>query len=213
MSRTLYTYWRSSAAYRVRIALGLKRLAYDSVAVDLRVDAQSGPGFTLINPQGLVPMLIDGEAALAQSLAIIEWLDETYPEPPLLPGDATARARARAAAMMIACDIHPLGNLRTLKYLKHELAQPQEVVDAWARHWIATSFAPLEEIAAASGGPYLMGAAVTIADCCLAPQMYNARRFGVDLGPYPALVAADLALAELEPVRAARPEAQADVAG
>lgn len=208
--RTLYTFWRSSAAYRVRIALGLKRLDYASVPVDLRAGAQHGPGFGLINPQGLVPALIDGGAALAQSLAIIEWLDETYPEPPLLPGDAAARARARAAAYMIACDIHPLGNLRTLQYLKREFGQPQEAVDAWVRHWIATSFAPLEEIAAAGGGPYLMGAAVTLADCCLAPQMYNARRFSVDLGPYPALVAADFALAELDAFRAARPEAQAD---
>lgn len=206
----LYDYWRSSAAYRVRIALGLKGLAFERVAVDLASGGQRSPGFTLLNPQGLVPALIDGEVAFAQSLAIIEYLDETYPDPPLLPADTLGRARVRAAALAIACDIHPLNNLRVLTYLKSEMAQSQDAVDTWVRLWIATGFGPLEEIAAASGGPYLVGAAPTIADCCIVPQIYNARRFKVDLGPFPALVAVDFAMQALAAVRAARPQAPAE---
>ena len=209
-ARTLYGYWRSSAAYRVRIALALKGLDYDHKGIDLRAGAQSGVGFKLLNPQGLVPYLIDGEVGLNQSLAIIEYLDETYPEPRLLPSDPVARARVRAAALAIACDIHPLNNLRVLKYLKNALGQEQAEIDAWAQHWIETGFAALEEIAEGSPGPYLFGGAVTLADVCLVPQMYNARRVRADLTRFPRLVEIDKALNALPAVRKARPEAQPD---
>src|SRR3546814_8787802 len=144
MNRTLYSYWRSSAAYRVRIALNLKGLDYDQKPIDLRTDAQSGVGYKLLNPQGLVPYFIDGDVGLNQSLAIIEYLDELYPDPPLVGRTSLQRARVRAASAMIASDIHPINNLRVLKYLKHEMGQPQEAIDAWYRHWIEVGFAPLE---------------------------------------------------------------------
>ena len=209
-ARTLYGYWRSSAAYRVRIALALKGLDHDHKGIDLRAGAQSGVGFKLLNPQGFVPYLIDGEVGLNQSLAIIEYLDETYPEPRLLPDEPVARARVRAAALAIACDIHPLNNLRVLKYLKKPLGHEQAEIDAWAQHWIEAGFAALEEIAEGSKGPYLFGATVTMADVCLVPQMYNARRVRADLTPFPKLVEIDKALNALPAVRKARPEAQPD---
>ena len=209
-NRILYGYWRSSAAYRVRLALAFKGLSYKSKAIDLRSGAQSGVGFTMLNPQGLVPYLIDGDVGLNQSLAIIEYLDETYPDPPLLPGDAVARARIRAAALTIACDIHPLNNLRVLNYLKGPLAVAPESVDLWAEHWITTGFAALEETAAASTGRYLFGDSVTLADLCLVPQMYNARRIRADLTAFPSLVAIDKKLNALPMLRKARPEAQPD---
>lgn len=206
--RTLYDYWRSSAAYRVRIALNWKGLAYDSKPIDLRTGAQSGVGYTMLNPQGLVPFLIDGEAGIAQSLAIIEWLEETHPEPPLLPGDAADRARIRGAALAIACDIHPINNLRVLKYLKHELAQAQETVDTWARHWIETGLRPLEEQAERATGRYLFGDQPTLADVCLVPQLYNARRVQADVARFPALGEIDKRLNLLPAFQAARPERQ-----
>jgi maleylacetoacetate isomerase len=209
-NRTLYGYWRSSAAYRVRIALELKRLDYDHKGIDLRTGAQSGVGYKLLNPQGLVPYLIDGEVGLNQSLAIIEYLDEVYPEPRLLPDAPVARARVRAAAMAIACDIHPVNNLRVLKYLKSPLGHEQAEIDAWAQHWIETGFAALEEIAEGSPGPYLFGDTVTLADVCLVPQMYNARRVRTDLSAFPKLVAIDKALNALPAVRRASPEKQPD---
>ncbi len=208
--RTLYGYWRSSAAYRVRIALGLKGLDYEHKGIDLRTGAQGGIGYKLLNPQGFVPYLIDGEVGLNQSLAIIEWLDETYPEPRLLPDDPLARARVRAAALTIACDIHPINNLRVLKYLKNPLGQEQEAIDAWARHWIEEGFTPLEEIAEGSPGSYLFGDRPTLADICLVPQMYNARRVRADLTRFPTLVAIDKAMLDLPEVKKARPEAQPD---
>jgi len=209
-SRTLYGYWRSSAAYRVRIALALKGLDYDHKGIDLRSGAQGGVGFKLLNPQGLVPYLIDGEVGLNQSLAIIEYLDETYPEPRLLPDDAVGRARVRAAAMAIACDIHPLNNLRVLKYLKDPLGHEQAEIDAWQQHWIETGFSALEEIAEGSPGPYLFGGDVTMADVCLVSQMYNGRRVRADVTHFPRLVAIDKALNALPAVRKARPEGQPD---
>ncbi len=209
-SRTLYGYWRSSASYRVRIALALKGLAYDQVAINLAQGAQTGVGFTLLNPQGFVPYLIDGEVGLNQSLAIVEYLDETYPDPPLLPADAVGRARVRAAALAIACDIHPLNNLRVLKYLKAEMQQEQAAVDDWYRHWVEVGFAALEEIAEAATGAYLFGDHVTLADVCLVPQMWNARRLQADIARFPALVAIDKRLNALPAVAAARPEAQPD---
>lgn len=210
MSRTLYSYWRSSAAYRVRIALALKGLEYAQKTIDLRSGAQSGVGFKLLNPAGLVPYLIDGEVGLNQSLAIIEYLEETYPEPPLLPAEPVARARVRAAALAIAADIHPINNLRVLKYLKNEMTQEQEAIDAWGRHWIETGFSALEEIAEGSAGPYLFGDRVTVADICLAPQMYNARRLRADLTKVPRLVEIDKALMQLPAFLKSRPEAQPD---
>ena len=208
--RTLYTYWRSSAAYRVRIALNLKGLLWSPKSVDLRSGAQSGVGFKLLNPQGMIPYLIDGEIGLNQSVAIIEWLDETYPEPPLLPADPLARARIRAAALTIACDIHPLNNLRVLKYLRSEFGQDQDAIDTWSRHWIEAGFESLEEIAEGSSGPYLFGDTVTLADVCLVPQMYNARRMQADVARFPRLGAIDKALVALPAFNAARPEAQPD---
>lgn len=210
MERTLYSYWRSSASYRVRIALALKRLDYGTSPVDLLADAQGGVGFALLNPQGMVPYLIDGSAGLNQSLAIIEYLDETYPDPPLLPGDALARARIRGVALTIACDIHPLNNLRVLNYLKGPLGVEPETANVWARHWIETGLCSLEEIAAASTGRYLCGDAITLADVCLVPQLYNARRFRAALDRCPALTAIDRKLHEHPAFAAARPERQPD---
>ena len=210
MTRTLYTYFRSSASYRVRIALAIKRLAYDSVPIDLRRGAQSSVGFTMMNPQGLIPYLIDGDVGLNQSLAIIEYLDEVHPEPPLLPADPLGRARVRSVALQIACDIHPLNNLRVLNYLKSEMGQAQDAVDTWYRHWVETGFAALEEIAEGASGAYLFGDAVTLADVCLVPQMWNARRLQADIARFPALVAIDTRLNALPAVAAARPEAQPD---
>ena len=208
--RTLYTYWRSSAAYRVRIALNFKGLEWSPKSVDLRSGAQSGVGFKLLNPQGMIPYLIDGDVGLNQSLAIMEWLDDTYPEPPLLPTEPLARARVRAAALTIACDIHPLNNLRVLKYLRSEFGQEQDAIDTWSRHWIEAGFESLEEIAEGSTGRYLFGDSVTMADICLVPQMYNARRMQADVARFPKLCAIDKALVALPPFNAARPEAQPD---
>lgn len=212
-TRTLYSYWRSSAAYRVRIALAVKGLDYDTRAINLLTGAQSGVGFTMLNPQGMVPYLIDGEVGLNQSLAIIEYLDEVYPAPPLLPADPVGRARVRAAALAIACDIHPLNNLRVLRYLKDPLGHDQEAVETWQRHWIETGFAALEEIAEAgarTAGAYLFGDAVTIADVCLVPQFVNARRVQADVARFPALSAIDARLNALPAFAAARPERQPD---
>ena len=210
MTRTLYGYWRSSASYRVRIALAVKGLAYDAVAINLAQGAQTSVGFTMLNPQGFVPYLIDDDVGLNQSLAIIEYLDEVHPAPPLLPGDALARARVRGAALQIACDIHPINNLRVLKYLRGELGHDQAAVDTWYRHWVETGFGPLEEIAEAATGAYLFGDQVTLADVCLVPQMWNARRLQADIARFPKLVEIDKRLNALPAVAAARPEAQPD---
>ena len=209
-TRTLYGYWRSSASYRVRIALALKGIAYDQVPINLAQGAQTSVGFTMMNPQGFVPYLIDGEVGLNQSLAIIAYLDETYPDPPLLPADAVGRARVRGAALQIACDIHPLNNLRVLQYLKRELGQEQAAIDTWYRHWVETGFAALEELAEGATGTFLFGAAPTLADVCLVPQMWNARRLQADIARFPRLVAIDTRLNALPAVAAARPEAQPD---
>lgn len=209
-SRILYGYWRSSAAYRVRLALAVKGLAWEHKGIDLRAGAQHSVGFKIMNPQGFVPFLIDGEVGLNQSLAIIEYLDETYPEPRLLPDDAVARARVRAAAQIIACDIHPLNNLRVLGYLKEPLGQDQNAIDDWYRHWVEQGLAPLEEIAESASGSCLFGEQVTMADLCLVPQMYNARRFRCDLTRFPRLVEIDRALNARADFLSARPERQPD---
>jgi maleylpyruvate isomerase len=181
----LYTYFRSSAAYRVRIALNLKRLDYEAAFVNLLQGEQRDSNYLALNAQGLVPALQDGLTLLTQSLAIIEYLDERHPEPPLLPRDAAGRARVRALALAIACDIHPLNNLRVLQYLEKALSldKPQRL--AWYRHWIAEGFAALERMLEdPQTGDFCHGDAPTISDIALVPQVFNALRFGCDIAPY-----------------------------
>ena len=206
----LYGFWRSSAAYRVRIALALKGVEWESVAVDLPADGQRRPDFLALNPQALVPALEDGGAVLAQSLAILEYLEETRPEPALLPAGAAARAEIRRLAAMVACDIHPLGNLRVLRYLRSDLGADEAAVTAWIHHWIGEGFRAMEALLAGRAGRFCHGDAPTLADVCLVPQMYNARRFGLDLAPYPTLVRVDAACTALPAFAAAAPEAQPD---
>jgi len=202
----LYDYFRSSAAYRVRIALNLKGIAYESVPTNLVAGEQKADAYRARNPQGLVPMLeIDG-FRLTQSVAIIDYLDRVYPLPPLMPFEPEDRAHVQALALAIACDIHPLNNLRVLKYLKGELGQPNEARDTWYRHWVSEGFAALEAMAGPRAGAFLFGEAPTLADICLVPQMYNARRFAVPLEPYPTLMRADAAACALDPFAAAHPD-------
>jgi maleylacetoacetate isomerase len=204
----LYDYFRSSAAYRVRIALKLKGVDYEDRQVDLRGDEQKSAEYRALNPQGLVPMLeIDGHR-LTQSLAIINYLDMRYPNVPLIPAMAAERAHVVAMAMTIACDIHPLNNLRVLKYLKHELGHSQEEVDAWYAHWISEGLPALEAMAAPRAGKFLFGNAPTGADVCLVPQLYNARRYNVPLDAYPTLLRADENASKLEGFAAAHPDKQ-----
>jgi maleylpyruvate isomerase len=208
----LYGYFRSSASYRVRIALALKNLQYETVTVDLRapVSAQRTPDFLGLNPEGLVPVLIDGAQVVRQSLAIIEYLEETHPTPPLLPVGAAARAQVRALTLAIACDIHPLNNLRVLNYLRTPLGHGDADVDRWYAHWIACGFRALEEeVPATSGdGVHMFGRTVSLADVFLVPQMYNARRLQCDLAPYPRLCAIDTHLRALPAFAGAAPDEQ-----
>ena len=213
---TLYSYWRSSAAYRVRIGLNLKGLAYETRPVHLVRDGgeQHAEAYRALNPQELVPVLVDGERRITQSLAILEYLDETFPKPALLPADTRGRARVRSLAMLVACDIHPLNNLRVLQYLKRENDLEQTAVDAWMLHWMREGFAAMEAMLAdAPGtGTFCHGETPTIADCCLVPQLYNARRFALDLSPYPTLVRIEAHCLALPAFDAARPENQPDAA-
>jgi maleylacetoacetate isomerase len=203
----LYDYWRSSAAYRVRIALNLKGIDYESRQIDLREDEQKSPEYRALNPQGLVPTLeIDGQR-LTQSVAIINYLDLRYPNPPLIPVVAAERAHVVAMAMAIACDIHPLNNLRVLKYLK-KLGHSQDEIDLWYAHWINEGLPALETMAAPSAGKFLVGDAPTGADVMLVPQLYNARRYNVPLDAYPTLLRAEENANSLEPFAAAHPERQ-----
>ena len=207
----LYSYFRSSAAYRVRIALNLKGLAYDTVPVHLVKDDGHNrrPEFRAVNPQMRVPALITPTGdVLIQSLAIFEYLDETHPEPPLLPKDSIARAQARALAEIVACDIHPLNNIGPLRYLKRELHQEQAAIDAWYHHWVLAGFEALEALV--RPGPYACGGAVTVADLCLVPQVYNARRLNVPLDKFSKIVAIDAACLALPAFDRARPENQPD---
>jgi maleylacetoacetate isomerase len=208
----LHDYFRSSASYRVRIALNLKGLAYEQRPVSLVDGAQKSEAYRALNPQGFVPMLeVDGHR-LTQSLAIIEYLDARFPEPRLIPADPAAAATVRALSLIVACDIHPLNNLRVLRYLKTELGQQQEAVDTWYRHWVAEGLAALEAHAA----PHLAhrsdeeieAAPVNLADVFLVPQLFNARRFDVDLSPFPTLVRADAILQRHPAFAAAHPDRQ-----
>jgi maleylacetoacetate isomerase len=207
----LYTYFRSSAAYRVRIALNLKGLAYEMQSVHLVKDGghNKRPEFRAVNPQMRVPVLVTpGGDTLIQSLAIIEYLDETHPDPPLLPKDPIARAKVRALAELIACDIHPLNNTGPLRYLKNTMGQEQSAIDAWYHHWILEGFEALEALIAPS--PYSFGSSVTLADVCLVPQVYNARRLKVPLEKFPKIVGVDAACLKLPVFDRARPENQPD---
>lgn len=200
----LFDYWRSSASYRVRIALNLKQIGYHAVPTDLLALEQKAPDYVARNPQGLVPMLhIDGQD-MSQSLAIIDYLDATCPEPRLIPADPAARAAMLARAMIIIADIHPLNNLRMLHYLKNEMGQDQGAIDIWYRHWIAEGFAALEMLAPDTG--LFGGSAPDLTDVCLVPQMANARRFELDLAPYPKLTRIDAELQAIPAFAAAHPE-------
>ncbi|WP_430389357.1 maleylacetoacetate isomerase [Blastomonas fulva] len=206
MSETvLFDYWRSSASYRVRIALNLKGIAYRAVPTDLLTSQQKAPDYVARNPQGFVPMLhIDG-LDLTQSLAIIDYLDATRPDARLLPEDPAARAATFARAMIIIADIHPVNNLRMLKYLKAEMGQDQAAIDDWYRHWVAEGFAALEALAPDDG--LFGGTTPDLTDVCLVPQMANARRFDLDLAPYPRLVRIDAELQAIPAFAAAHPDA------
>jgi maleylpyruvate isomerase len=208
----LYNYFRSSAAYRTRIAFNLKGIQPETVEVDLRAPAsdQQKPQYRAVNPQALVPALVVEDTTIAQSLAIIEYLDEVYPEPPLLPRSPVNRARVRAMALAVACDMHPLNNLRVLNYLRAPLGHDEETVNAWYRHWIAVGFGGLEQEArrATGDGRHMFGQSVTIADIYIVPQMFNARRFKCDVEPYPTLRGICAHLESLPAFAKAAPEAQ-----
>jgi len=208
----LYTYFRSSAAYRVRIALNLKGVTPEVVPIDLRPGAHRQPDYLARNPQGLIPALEDGGAVIGQSLAIIEYLEEIYPRPSLLPRSPLERARVRSMALAIACDIHPLNNLRVLNYLRSPLGHDESGVQAWYRHWIAEGLRALEEEAkrASGDGRHMFGGEMTLADVCLVPQMFNARRFKCDLEPYPTLRAICSHLETMPAFARAAPDAQPD---
>ncbi len=210
----LYSYWRSSAAYRVRIALALKGLDYETIPIHLVRDGgeQLQPGFRALNPQGRVPLLEHDGVVISQSLAIIEYLDEVFPASPVLPADAQGRARVRSLAQLVACDIHPLNNLGVMKYLKGALSIGEEAVAQWYGHWVSEGFAALEQRLEGEGetGRFCHGERPTLADLCLVPQVYNARRFAIDLSDYPGIVAVDAACTALQAFAAAAPENQPD---
>jgi maleylacetoacetate isomerase len=200
----LFDYWRSSACYRVRIALNLKGIAYQVAQTSLLDDSTKRPDYIAHNPQGFVPTLqIDGHD-LTQSLGIIDYLDAKYPDPPLIPSDPLERSKTLAQAMVVAADIHPVNNLRILKYLKNEMGQDQEAIDNWYRHWVNEGFKALEAMAPDSG--FFGGDAPNLADICLVPQIYNGRRFETDLTTFPKLVRIDAACNELAAFRDAAPE-------
>jgi maleylacetoacetate isomerase/maleylpyruvate isomerase len=210
----LYSYFRSSAAYRARIALNVKGLQYEYVAKHLMRDGgeHKRADYLAINPQGFIPALEHDGALITQSIAIIEYLDEVFPTPPLLPARAVERAVVRAMSLLVACDIHPLNNLRVLNYLKAPLGQESEATSEWYKHWIAEGFAALEQLIAkhSSSGRYAFGDTVTMADVLLVPQVANSRRFQMDLAPYPVLKKVTAHLETLPGFSAARPESQPD---
>jgi maleylacetoacetate isomerase len=207
----LYSFFRSSAAYRVRIALNLKGIAYETASIHLVKDGGQNkrPEFRVVNPQMRVPALVTATGdVLIQSLAIIDYLDETHPTPPLLPKEPIARARARALAQIVACDIHPLNNVGPLRYLKNQMHQEQSAIDAWYHHWVIAGFEAYEALVLP--GPYSCGGEVTLSDLCLVPQVYNARRLKVPLDQFPKIVSIDAACLKLPAFDRARPENQPD---
>jgi maleylpyruvate isomerase len=208
----LYTYFRSSAAFRVRMALNIKGIAYEPHIVWLPDGQQKSDAYRQINPQNLVPTLIDDGEQLNQSMAIIEYLDETHPEPALMPKDPLARAHVRSLSQLIACDIHPINNLRVLKYLKSELKQEQSAIDSWYRHWCDEGLAAFERQLAESNtqGRYSFGNTVTMADLCLVPQIFNAKRFEVDLTKFPMTMAIFDRLMLIPAIDIAQPSKQPD---
>ena len=208
----LYTYFRSSAAFRVRIALNLKKLAYEPAFVHLVKGEHRQPAFGSLNRQALLPLLEDGAARVNQSVAIIEYLEETHPQPALLPKDPAGRARVRSLSLLVACEIHPLNNLRTLTYLRKGLGQNEEQVATWYRHWIADGLAKLEaELAGSKGtGVFSHGGSPTMADCCLVPQVFNAKRYDSDLTVYPTVMRVFDACMKLEAFDRAQPSKQPD---
>ena len=210
----LYSYWRSSAAYRVRIGLNLKGLAFETLPVHLVRDGgqQHAAAYVAKNPQHMVPTLQHGERVIRQSLAILEYLDEAWPSPRLLPMTARDRARVRALAQMVACDIHPLNNLRVLQYFEHTWNVPQAEREDWVKHWIVEGFTAVETLLAedAATGVYCHGQTPGLADCCLVPQVFNARRFGVDMAAFPTISRIDAACLELPAFAEARPDQQPD---
>ena len=207
----LYTYFRSSAAFRVRIALNLKGLAYEPVFVHLAKGEHRKPAYAGVYPQGLLPTLVEDGQALSQSLAIIEYLEETHPRPALLPSDSPGRARVRSLSLLIACEIHPLNNLRTLQHLKRTLGQSEDQVNDWYRHWIADGFSKLEaDLGRGGTGRFCHGDAPTMADCCLVPQVFNAKRYQSELAPYPTVMRIFDACMRLEAFDRAQPSKQPD---
>ncbi|GIX34773.1 MAG: maleylacetoacetate isomerase [Lysobacteraceae bacterium] len=211
---TLFSYWRSSAAYRVRIGLALKRLPYELRPVHLLEGGgeQHRPEYRAIHPQELVPALLHGKRVIRQSLAILEYLEETFPEPAIMPATARERARVRALALAVACDIHPLNNLRVLQFLEREWNVPQPEREAWVRRWIETGFEAIEAMLAdsPSTGDFCEGELPSIADCCLVPQVFNARRFGVDMSRYPTIERIERNCLALPEFAQASPENQPD---
>lgn len=210
----LYNFFRSGTSHRTRIALNLKGLDYDYVAVDLRKNAHLGAAFKALNPQGLVPALVEGDLVLTQSPAIIEWLEERYPTPALLPAQVNDRAHVRAMAAIVGCDIHPVNNKRILDRLRTHFGADESAINAWCSTWITAGFDALEAMLQAdkTRGPFCFGHAPTMADVYLIPQVEGARRFKVDLSPYPAIVAIDQACSSLKAFRDAAPAAQPDAA-
>lgn len=208
----LYGYFRSSAAYRVRIALNLKGLAYDNHFIHLQKNDQLSEDYARLNPQKQVPALVDDGTMLTQSLAIMEYLDETHPDPALLPSDPAERARVRALALAIACDIHPLNNLRVLRYLVKEMGLPEEKKNQWYQHWIENGFQAVEKMLAGSPatGRFCHSDSPTMADICLVPQVANARRFDCDLSAFPTVVRIDAECRKLEAFAKAAPDKQPD---
>ncbi len=208
----LYDFCRSSAAFRVRIALNLKRLPAERAFIHLRRNDQTTPAYLALNPQGLVPALEEDGQVFTQSLAIIEYLDETHPEPPLLPGHPADRARVRSLAQLVACDIHPIDNLRVLRYLADPLGHDEATIGRWFNHWIAKGFEALEQFLAEDGqtGAFCHGDVPGLADICLVPQVFNARRYKLDMTPYPTIGRIFEACMKNDAFEQARPEKQPD---
>jgi maleylacetoacetate isomerase len=207
---TLYEAVRSSASFRVRIALNLKSLPYERVLLDLRKGAHRAADYARINPQQAVPALVDGDRTLVQSMAIVEYLEETHPAPPLLPRSPLERARVRALSQIVSCDIHPLDNLRVLFWLEREAHLDQAAIDRWYHHWIHEGFRALEQMLGdAATGEFCHGDSPTLADCCLVPQVVNAQRFAVDLAPYPRIVRIHERCMQIDAFAKAHPDRQA----